>query len=119
MVEQALEAARMLSAIGTEARVLDCHTIKPIDVAAIVRAARDTTAIVTVEDHTVLGGLGSAVCEVVAERCPTIVRRVGIADKFPGSGRDYRKLLKYCGLDAASIALAAREALASRPAVRY
>lgn len=118
MVEQALDAARVLGAEGIEARVLDCHTIKPIDVDAIVKAARETAAIVTVEDHSVVGGLGSAVCEVVAERCPTVVRRIGIADKFPGSGRDYRALLSYCGLDAEHIARRAREALASRAAFR-
>jgi transketolase len=114
MVEQALIAACALSAEGIEARVLDCHTIKPIDVEAIVRAARETAAIITVEDHSVIGGLGSAVCEVVAERCPTVVRRVGIGDKFPGSGRDYRELLSHYGLDAAHIVQHARAALASR-----
>lgn len=116
MVEQALEAAEILSHMKIETRVLDCHTVKPIDVDAIVKAARETGAIVTAEDHNVIGGLGSAVCEVVAEHCPTVVRRVGVADIFPGSGRDYRKLLQHCDLDAANIVLQAREALRARSA---
>lgn len=111
MVEQALIAARELSAEGIEARVLDCHTIKPIDAEAIVRAASETGAIVTAEDHNVIGGLGSAVCEVVAERCPVVVRRVGLGDIFPSSGRGYRELLSHYGIDAANIAVQARQAL--------
>jgi len=117
MVEQALTAAEILSSLKVEARVLDCHTIKPIDVAAIVAAARETGAIVTAEDHNIVGGLGGAVCEVVAEHAPTIVRRVGVADVFPGSGRDYRRLLEHYDLDAANIVLSAREALHSCHAV--
>jgi transketolase len=114
MVEPALHAAEVLAEMKIESRVLDCHTIKPIDVEAIVRAARETGAIVTAEDHNVIGGLGGAVCEVVAEHCPAVVRRVGVADCFPGSGRDYRALLEHNDLDAAHIVLQAREALASR-----
>jgi transketolase len=111
MVEQALVAACVLSKEGIEARVLDCHTIKPIDSDAILAASRETGAIVTAEDHNVTGGLGSAVCEVVSEHCPTVVKRVGLADIFPSSGRDYRKLLAHYGLDAANIAASARKAL--------
>lgn len=114
MVEPALHAADTLSTCGVEARVLDCHTIKPIDEDAIATAARETAAIVTAEDHNVLGGLGSAVCEVVAARCPTIVRRIGIADRFPGSGRDYRALLQHCRLDADAIVRAAGATLVTR-----
>ena len=80
MVEQALLAAGELRLDGIEARVLDCHTIKPIDVAAIVGAARETRAIITAEDHNIVGGLGGAVAEVVSEHCPTVVRRVGLRD---------------------------------------
>jgi transketolase len=111
MVEQALLAACDLSREGIEARVLDCHTVKPIDADAIMAAARESGAIVTAEDHNVIGGLGSAVCEVVSERCPTVVKRVGLMDEFASSGRDYRKLLAHYGLDAANIAAKAREAL--------
>jgi transketolase len=116
MVEQALLAAEGLARRGISARVLDCHTVKPIDAAAIRRAARETGAIVTAEDHNVYGGLGSAVCEVVAEMDPSEGRlarvvRVGLQDRFASSGRDYRALLSHFGLDAATIARRAEEAL--------
>ena len=103
MVEQALLAADLLAAKGLRIRVLDCHTIKPIDVAEIVSAARETSGIVTVEDHNIVGGLGAAVCEVVAEHCPTRVLRVGLQDRFASSGRDYRLLLSHYGLDSQAI----------------
>jgi transketolase len=99
MVEQALLAAEALALTGVQARVLDCHTIKPIDREAIRAAARETAGIVTAEDHSVCGGLGSAVCEVVAETHPCPVRRVGLQDRFASSGRDYRALLAHYGLD--------------------
>lgn len=108
MVEQALLAADDLSKNGVDARVLDCHTIKPIDEAAILAAARETRGIVTAEDHTIIGGLGGAVCEVLAEHHPAPVRRVGLRDTFASSGRDYRALLSHYGIDARNIALAAR-----------
>jgi transketolase len=116
MVEQSLLAAENLSKNGIHARVLDCHTIKPIDVEEIRLAAEQTGGIVTAEDHNVIGGLGGAVCEVVAETHPTIVKRVGLGDRFASSGRDYRKLLSHYGLDARQIIAAAREVLnASKP----
>lgn len=109
MVGQALLAADDLARDGIEARVLDCHTIKPIDREAIAAAARETGHIVTVEDHYVTGGLGSAVCEVVAEEHPVPVTRIGLRDRFASSGRDYRKLLSHYGLDAAHITAAVRK----------
>jgi transketolase len=99
MVEQALLAANTLAGRGIQARVLDCHTIKPIDVEAILDAARETKGIVTAEDHSVIGGLGSAVCEVVAGEVPTRVLRVGLEDRFASSGRDYTTLLAHYHLD--------------------
>lgn len=111
MVEQALLAAETLAGLGVEARVLDCHTIKPIDREAIVAAAEETRAILTVEDHSVIGGLGGAVCEVVAETRPTIVKRVGLNDRFASSGRDYRKLMRHYGLDAEAVVAAALSVL--------
>jgi transketolase len=99
MVEQALLAADVLAADGVSARVLDCHTIKPIDEAAIGEAARETAGIVTAEDHNIYGGLGSAVCEVVCQQSPTLVRRMGLADRFASSGRDYRRLMAHFQLD--------------------
>jgi len=114
-VEQALIAAEKLALTGIQARVLDCHTIKPIDSAKIISAARETAGIVTAEDHNIIGGLGGAVCEVVANECPTMVKRVGLADRFASSGRGYSKLLSYFHIDAAEIIKNAEEVLARRP----
>ena len=114
MVEQALIAADNLARDRIAARVLDCHTIKPIDQEAILRAAEETAGIVTAEDHTIVGGLGGAVCEVLAETTPAPVRRVGLRDRFASSGRDYRKLLAHYHIDAAEIERQARNLLAAR-----
>lgn len=85
MVERALEAADRLAERGVEAAVIDMHTIKPIDREAIIRAA-SSRAIVTAEDHSVIGGLGSAVAEVLVEEAPTMMRMIGVRDKFGESG---------------------------------
>ena len=85
MVERALEAADRLAERGVEAAVIDMHTIKPIDREAIIRAA-SSGAIVTAEDHSVIGGLGSAVAEVLVEEAPTMMRMIGVRDKFGESG---------------------------------
>ena len=114
MVTAALDAAGILAEEGIAARVLDCHTIKPIDEEEILRSAEETRAIVTAEDHNVIGGLGSAVSEVVASGCPAVVRRVGLRDCFADSGRDYRKLLAHYGLTAEAIAVQAKAAIAGR-----
>lgn len=116
MVHAALAAADNLAKDGISARVLDCHTIKPIDQEAILLAARETRGIVTAEDHSILGGLGSAVCETVAEVHPTSVRRVGLRDTFASSGRDWKKLLAYYHLDHLEIENKAREMVRCRPA---
>lgn len=109
MVEQSIIAADILEKRGIHCRVFDCHTIKPIDEDQIVLAAKETKGIITAEDHNIIGGLGGAVCEVLSERSPTIVRRVGLRDKFASSGRDYKKLLSYYGLDYNSIIKYAEE----------
>jgi transketolase len=109
MVEQAMLAANELARTGIECRVLDCHTIKPIDREEIILAARETRGIVTAEDHNIIGGLGSAVCEVVSESHPTRVLRVGLQDRFASSGRDYRKLMAHFHLDRAEIVRRAKE----------
>jgi transketolase len=109
MVYQAMIAAEALAKRDIQARVLDCHTIKPIDKEAIIEAAKETGGIVTAEDHNIIGGLGSAVCEVLAESWPTHVRRVGLNDCFASSGRDYRKLLSHFRMDATAIQTAAEE----------
>jgi transketolase len=111
MVEQALLAADALAGRGVEARVLDCHTIKPIDEEAIVSAAQETAGIVTAEDHSIVGGLGSAVAEVTAATCPTVVRRVGLQDTFASSGRDRRKLMAHYRINAEEIVQQAKSLL--------
>lgn len=87
VVEFALKAAEILKGKGISARVIDIHTIKPIDRDIIVKAANETGAIVTVEEHNIYGGLGSAVAEVVCEENPVPVLRVGVQDKFGTSGK--------------------------------
>ncbi len=86
MVSMAIEAAEMLQAEGISARVINIHTIKPIDRDIIIKAAKETGAIVTAEEHNIIGGLGSAVSEVVCEEYPVPVLRVGVKDKFGKSG---------------------------------
>jgi transketolase len=109
MVHAALVAADSLAKESIQARVLDCHTIKPLDSESILRAARETGGIVTAEDHNIMGGLGSAVCEVVSEGHPTRVRRVGLRDTFASSGRDWQKLLAHYHIDHLEIEKQARE----------
>jgi len=110
MVPQALEAKKMLAADGIDARVVNIHTIKPIDREIIAKAAEQTGAIVTAEEHNIIGGLGSAVCEVVAEECPVPVVRVGVEDAFGTSGTAIA-VLEYYGLTAANIAVKAKKAI--------
>lgn len=115
MVPDALKAAEMLNQEGISARVLNMHTVKPLDEEAVLRAARETGCIVTAEEHNVLGGLGGAVAEVVAEKCPVPVKRVGVQDSFGRSGNAL-ELLKMYHLTAEDIAHAAREAIAAKAA---
>lgn len=102
LVNEALEASKILSSQGIEVRILDMHTIKPIDKEAVLRAARETKGIVTAEEHTVLGGLGSAVAEVTAESCPVPMAFVGVKDRFGQSGKP-AELMKAYGLTAGDI----------------
>ena len=102
MVAAALEAAGVLSKAGIKARVLDMHTIKPLDVVAIVAAARETGAVVTAEEHSIIGGLGSAVAEVLGEHQPVPLQRVGVPDLFGESGKP-AELLEHFGLTANAI----------------
>ncbi|MCA8980439.1 MAG: transketolase family protein [Planctomycetes bacterium] len=107
-VPAALDAADLLAAQGISARVIDMATIKPIDEALIVAAARDCGAILTAEEHQVRGGLGSAVAEVVTQHCPVPMDLVGVEDTFGESGTADELLARY-GLDAASIATRAKK----------
>lgn len=101
-VQEALKAQEKLKEDQMEVTVLDMHTIKPIDKEAIIEAAKTTKKIITVEDHSVIGGLGSAVCEVLAEAYPTKVERLGIKDTFGMSGK-WDELMEYYGIAAEGI----------------
>jgi transketolase len=110
MVHAAIEASSILKNEGINARVIDIHTIKPIDKELIIKAARETGAIVTAEEHTVMGGLGGAVTEVVSENYPVPVKLVGVQDKFGKSGKP-DKLVEIYGLTAANIVEKVKEAI--------
>lgn len=101
-VAEALKARENLKEAGIDIRVVDIHTIKPIDRDLIVKCAKETNKIITVEDHSIIGGLGSAVCEVLSEECPTKVIRLGIRDCFGKSGKA-EDLMKYFRIDSLAI----------------
>jgi len=113
MVQQSLKAADLLAAEGISARVIDMHTIKPIDVDAIVKASRETGAIVTAEEHNIIGGLGGAVAEVLTENAPCIQKRIGIKDIFGQSGKP-NELIALYHLMPEDIVKAAKEAIAAK-----
>lgn len=110
MVARCLEAAEALAGEGIEARVVEIHTLKPLDRDLILQCGRETGALVTAEEHSVIGGLGSAVAEVVGEACPVPMKRVGLQDCFAETG-GYDELLARYGLDDAHIVAAARRVL--------
>ena len=101
-VNEALEAAKLLEADGIDAEVINIHTIKPLDEELVAASARKTGKVVTVEEHSVIGGLGSAVCDALSEKAPTRVMKIGINDCFGESGPGAELIKKY-GLDAESI----------------
>ena len=101
-VSECLAAADKLAADGIDAKVINIHTIKPLDEELVLAAAKETGKVVTVEEHSVIGGLGSAVCDVLSEKCPTKVMKIGINDTFGESGPAVELVKKY-GLDADSI----------------
>ena len=101
-VSECLAAADKLAADGIDAKVINIHTIIPLDEDLVVKAAKETGKVVTVEEHSVIGGLGSAVCDVLSEKCPTQVMKIGINDTFGESGPAVELIKKY-GLDADSI----------------
>ena len=102
VVSEALKAQEILASEGIDIRVVDVHTIKPIDREIIVKCAKETKKIITIEDHSIIGGLGSSVCEVLAEEYPCKVIRMGVKDKFGKSGKA-EELLKYFELTADDI----------------
>ncbi len=101
-VSEAIKAQEILKQKGINVRVIDFHTIKPIDKEMIVKCAKETKRIITVEDHNIIGGLGSSVCEVLAEEYPCKVERMGIMDTFGESGKA-EELLKYYKIDSMAI----------------
>lgn len=101
-VAEALKAKERLKENGIDIRVIDMHTIKPIDSEIIIKAAKETKKIITIEDHSIIGGLGTAVCEVLSENYPTKVLRMGINDAFGKSGKA-EELMKYYKITAEDI----------------
>ena len=113
MVNEALKAKDILAKQGIGARIVNMATIKPIDKALVIESAKKTGCIVTAEEHSIIGGLGSAVAEVLSEECPTPLVRVGVNDTFGESGPAWELLKKY-GLSAENIAKAAASAIAKK-----
>jgi transketolase len=114
MVAIALDAAGKLLNNGVDVRVIDMHTIKPLDRDSIIRAASETGAIVTAEEHNINGGLGSAVAECLSEEKPTIMKRVGVPDSFGSSSRNYPDLMKHLGLTSDGIIKAVNDVVKRR-----
>ena len=110
LVYEAVKAAETLKAEGINARVINIHTIKPLDEEIVIKAAKETGLVVTCEEHSVIGGLGSAVCDVLAEKCPTKVVKIGVNDVYGYSGPAV-DLLKEFGLCAENIVKTVKEAL--------
>lgn len=102
VVQEAIKAKEELETQGINIRVIDMHTIKPIDKELVIKCAKETKKIITIEDHSIIGGLGSAVCEVLSEEAPTKVIRMGVKDTFGKSGKA-EQLLEYFGLTSKSI----------------
>ena len=113
MVHLAVEAAEMLAAEGIDAEVINIHTVKPIDADLIVASAKKTGAVVTAEEHSVIGGLGSAVCDVLAENCPVPVLKVGVQDQYGRSGK-VPELLEIYGLTSKNIYEKAKIAISKK-----
>ncbi|MBC8224654.1 transketolase family protein [Candidatus Bathyarchaeota archaeon] len=114
MLSRALTAAEKLIGEGIDVRVIDMHTVKPLDTGAIEKTAKETGAIVTAEEHSIIGGLGSAVAETLAETAPTPMERIGIRDRFGESSRSYPELLAHVGLTPEAIAEAVHRVIERR-----
>ena len=108
LVNEAVEAGKALSEVGISARVINLCTIKPLDEELILKAARECGRIITCEEHSIIGGLGEAVCSLLSEKCPTPVRRIGVNDEFGYSG-PAAGLLKAFGLNAEHITEVAKD----------
>ena len=108
LVAEAVEAGKALKELGISARVINMATIKPLDEELVIKAAKECGKVITCEEHNVIGGLGEAVCGVLSEKCPTLVRRIGVNDEFGHSG-PAAALLKQFGLSADHIVEVAKE----------
>lgn len=108
MAGRSLQAVEALDTMGISARMVEMHTLKPIDRDSIIQCAEETGAIVTAEEHSIIGGLGSAVAEVLGETCPVPMQRVGVNDFFCPTGRNLDTLMDTCGLSVAAITSAAQ-----------
>ena len=111
MVSRSLEAADLLAGEGISAAVLEMHTVKPLDTEAIIAAAEATGALVTAEEHSIIGGLGGAVAETISDACPVPLKRVGVADRFTETG-PYHAILDRYGMSVAHVVAAAKAAVA-------
>ena len=107
-VNEAREAEKLLAADGIDAEIINIHTIKPLDEDLVVAAAKECGKVVTVEEHSVIGGLGSAVCETLSRKAPTPVKNIGVQDRFGESGPAVALLEKY-GLNAEGIYASVKE----------
>jgi transketolase len=114
MVGRSLEVARALAGEGIEAQVIDMHTIKPLDEALVLECCARTGAVVTAEEHSIIGGLGGAVAELLSARLALPLERVGIADRFARTAPDPESLMDACGLGVRDIMAAAKAAMARR-----
>ena len=114
MVKEAMDAQKILMEKGISASVINIHTVKPLDVEAIIKEAKKTKAVVTAENHNIINGLGSAVAEVLAENCPTVMERVGVKDQF-GEVGDKAYLMERFGLKSHHIVDAALRVLDRKP----
>ena len=113
MSSKCLEAAKLLEKEGIHARVINISTIKPIDEEIIIKAAKETNRIITVEEHSIIGGLGSAVCDVVSTYCPVKVVKIGVNDKFGESGKPEELLVKH-GLTIENIYQTAKKVVSNK-----
>ena len=113
MVAMALEAAENLGKENISAEVINLHTIKPIDQKLVIKSASKTGAVVTCEEHSIIGGLGSAVSEILAENYPAPIKRIGVKDTFGESGNPKDLLVKY-GLTSQEIVKAAKSVIARK-----
>ena len=101
-VSEAIKAKKELKEKGIDVRVIDVHTIKPLDEEMIIKCAKETKRLISIEDHSIIGGLGSAIAEVLTEKLPTKLERMGVNDTFGKSGKA-EELLKYFKIDSSAI----------------